>query len=79
MIHKIIYRPDFSIKEKLFCIISYLPKATVQAAIGSIPLSVGLASGNLILSVAVLGIIVTAPIGAIGMDYSYKKLLKQDK
>lgn len=70
---------DFSMKEKMFCVISYLPKATVQAAIGSIPLSVGLASGNLILSLAVLGIIVTAPIGAIGMDYSYKKLLKQDK
>ena len=70
---------DFSMKEKMFCVISYLPKATVQAAIGSIPLSVGLASGNLILSLAVLGIIVTAPIGAIGMDYSYQKLLKQDK
>lgn len=62
-------------KEKLYCIIAYLPKATVQAAIGSVPLSLGLPCGNIVLSVAVLSIIITAPLGAILMDLSYKKLL----
>ena len=62
-------------KEKLFTSIAYLPKATVQAAIGSIPLTAGLASGNIILSIAVLSIIITAPLGAIGIDMTYKKLL----
>ncbi len=62
-------------KEKLFCIISYLPKATVQAAIGSVPLSLGLPCGKIILSVAVLSILISAPLGAIGMDNFYKKLL----
>ncbi len=65
-------------KEKLFCVISYLPKATVQAAIGSVPLSLGLSCGNIVLSVAVLSIIITAPIGALCMDLSYKKLLKKE-
>ncbi len=64
--------------ERLYCIIAYLPKATVQAAIGSVPLSLGLPCGNLVLSVAVLSILITAPLGAIGMDISYKRLLKQD-
>ncbi len=64
-------------KEKLYCIIAYLPKATVQAAIGSVPLSLGLPCGNIVLSVAVLSIIITAPLGAIGMDLSYKKLLNR--
>lgn len=62
-------------KEKLFIIIAYLPKATVQAAIGSVPLAMGLDSGQIILSVAVLSILITAPLGAIGIDKSYKKLL----
>ena len=62
-------------KEKLYCIIAYLPKATVQAAIGSVPLSLGLPCGNMVLSVAVLSILVTAPLGAIGMDLSCPKLL----
>lgn len=65
--------------ERLYCIIAYLPKATVQAAIGSVPLSLGLPCGNLVLSVAVLSILITAPLGAIGMDVSYKRLLKQDE
>lgn len=65
-------------KEKLFCVFSYLPKATVQAAIGSVPLSMGLACGNTVLSIAVLSIIITAPIGAFLMDTSYKKLLKHE-
>ena len=62
-------------KEKLYCVIAYLPKATVQAAIGSVPLSLGLPCGNIVLSVAVLSILITAPLGAAGMDLSYKKLL----
>ena len=66
-------------KEKLFCVIAYLPKATVQAAIGSVPLSLGLPCGNMVLSVAVLSIILTAPLGALGMDATYKKLLKKEK
>ena len=65
-------------KERLFCVIAYLPKATVQAAIGSVPLSAGLPCGKIILSVAVLAIIITAPIGAIGIDCSYKTLLEKN-
>ena len=64
-----------STKEKIFCLFSYIPKATVQAAIGAIPLAAGVPSGNLILTVAVLAIFVTAPLGAFGIDLSYKKLL----
>ncbi len=64
-------------KEKLYCVIAYLPKATVQAAIGSVPLSLGLSCGNIVLSVAVLSILITAPLGAIGMDLSYRRLLKE--
>ena len=66
-------------KERLFCVIAYLPKATVQAAIGSVPLAAGLACGNIVLSVAVLAIVVTAPLGAIGIDGTYKHLLSEDK
>lgn len=62
-------------KEKLFTTIAYIPKATVQAAIGSVPLAMGLESGQIILSVAVLSILITAPLGAIGIDKTYKKLL----
>lgn len=64
-------------KEKLFTIFAYTPKATVQAAIGSVALTNGLDSGMSILSIAVLGIIITAPLGAILIDNSYKKLLKK--
>lgn len=66
-------------KERLFCSISYLPKATVQAAIGAIPLSEGVASGNIILTVAVMSILVTAPFGAIGIDLLHKRLLLHKK
>ena len=62
-------------KERLYCVIAYLPKATVQAAIGSVPLTLGLPCGNIVLSVAVLSIIMTAPLGAICMDLTYQKLL----
>ena len=62
-------------KERLFCVIAYLPKATVQAAIGSVPLAMGLPCGQIVLSVAVLAILITAPLGAAGMDVTYDKLL----
>ncbi|NDL66571.1 cation:proton antiporter [Anaerotalea alkaliphila] len=62
-------------RERLFCSIAYVPKATVQAAIGALPLAAGVAAGNTILTVAVLAILVTAPLGAIGIDRSYRRLL----
>lgn len=65
-------------RERLYCVIAYLPKATVQAAIGSVPLSLGLPCGKLVLSVAVLAILLTAPLGAAGMDLSYRKLLSKN-
>ena len=65
-------------KERAFCVIAYLPKATVQAAIGSVPLAAGLPCGRLVLSVAVLAIIITAPLGAIGIDSTYKKILAKE-
>ena len=68
-------KTSLTLKERLFCVIAYLPKATVQAAIGSVPLATGLPCGNIILSVAVLAILITAPLGALGIDGSYKKLL----
>lgn len=68
-------KTPLSLKERIFCIIAYLPKATVQAAIGSVPLSIGLSCGNIVLSVAVLAIMITAPLSALGIDRSYKKLL----
>lgn len=69
-------KTKLSMKERLFCMIAYCPKATVQAAIGSIPLSMGLGCGQIVLTVAVLAILVTAPLGALGIDLSYKKFLK---
>ena len=66
-------------KERLYCVFAYLPKATVQAAIGSVPLAAGLPCGEIVLSVAVLGIVLTAPLGALLMDASYRKLLTKDK
>lgn len=62
-------------KERLFCAIAYIPKAAVQAAIGAIPLSAGLPCGQTVLTCAVLAILITAPLGAIATDLSYKKLL----
>lgn len=70
-------KTPLSAKERLFCVIAYLPKATVQAAIGSVPLSLGLPCGNIVLSVAVLAILITAPLGALGMDISCKRLLEK--
>jgi NhaP-type Na+/H+ or K+/H+ antiporter len=62
-------------KEKIFSIIGYVPKATVQAAIGAVPLAAGVASGNLILALAVLSILFTAPLGAFGIEIFGDKLL----
>ena len=65
-----------NLKERLFCMIAYTPKATVQAAIGAIPLSMGLACGNTVLTVAVIAILITAPLGAFMIDLTYKKWLR---
>lgn len=64
-------------KERLFVMMAYTPKATVQAAIGGIPLALGFACGDTVLTVAVLAIVLTAPLGAFAIDFSYKKLLRQ--
>ena len=72
-------KTNLTVKERGFCVIAYLPKATVQAAIGSVPLAAGLGCGKIVLSVAVLAIIVTAPLGAIGIDNTYKRWLEKEK
>ena len=69
---------QLSFKERVFCVIAYLPKATVQAAIGSVPLAMGLPCGQIVLSVAVLAIIITAPLGAFGMDMTYQRFLVKE-
>lgn len=66
-------------KERIFCMIAYLPKATVQAAIGSVPLAMGLPCGQIVLSVAVLAILITAPFGALGIDLTYRQLLQKER
>ena len=65
-----------SSKERLFCMLAYMPKATVQAAIGGVPLAMGLDCGNIVLTVAVMAILVTAPLGAFFIELTYKRLLK---
>ena len=65
-------------KERLFCVIAYLPKATVQAAIGSVPMAMGLPCGQIVLSVAVMAILITAPLGVLGMDSTFEKLLEKE-
>lgn len=62
-------------KERLFCMLAYTPKATVQAAIGSVPLSMGLGCGQIVLTVAVVAILLTAPLGAFAIDLTYRRLL----
>lgn len=71
-------RTELNYKERIFSGFAYMPKATVQAAIGGLPLAMGLASGEIILTVAVVSIIITAPIGAILIDRSYKRLLTRE-
>ncbi len=68
-------KSNLNLKERIFCMISYSPKATVQAAIGSIPLSMGLGCGNIVLTTAVVSILITAPLGAFGIDITHKKFL----
>ena len=67
-----------TLKERAFCMLAYMPKATVQAAIGGIPLSMGLTCGNIVLTVAVLAILITAPLGAFCIDITYKKWLQKE-
>lgn len=69
---------SLSLKEKIFCIIAYLPKATVQSAKAGIPLQMGVAGGEIMQSIAILSVLITAPIGAIGIKISSPKLLTQD-
>lgn len=64
-------------KERLFCMLAYIPKATVQAAIGGVPLAMGLACGNMVLTVSVISILITAPLGAFLIDWTYKKCLQK--
>lgn len=64
-------------KERTFCMLAYMPKATVQAAIGGMPLAMGLSCGNIVLSVAVIAILITAPLGAFCIDATYRRFLQQ--
>jgi NhaP-type Na+/H+ or K+/H+ antiporter len=68
-------KSKLNFKERVFCAIAYLPKATVQAAIGGLPLAAGILAGNIILTVAVLAILITALLGSIGIEISYKRML----
>lgn len=68
-------RTELSLKERLFCMLAYMPKATVQAAIGGVPLAMGLGCGNIVLTIAVMAILITAPLGAFFIELTYKKLL----
>ncbi|OQB13909.1 MAG: potassium/proton antiporter [Firmicutes bacterium ADurb.Bin193] len=70
-------KTQLNTKERLFCMIAYIPKATVQAAIGGLPLAMGLSCGPIVLTVAVVSILITAPLGALGVDLTYKKLLSK--
>ncbi len=72
-------RTKLQMRERLFCMIAYLPKATVQAAIGSVPLAMGLSCGKIVLTVAVLAILITAPLGAFGIDRTYRYLLTREE
>lgn len=67
---------NLNIKEKIFCMLAYCPKATVQAAIGGIPLAMGLGCGEVVLMVSVVAILITAPLGALSIDLTYKRLLR---
>lgn len=71
-------KTKLSLKERIFCMIAYTPKATVQAAIGGVPLAMGLSCGNIVLTVAVVAILITAPLGAFCIDCTYKRLLSKN-
>ena len=70
-------KTKLNIKERAFCMLAYMPKATVQAAIGGLPLAMGLSCGNIVLSVAVIAILITAPLGAFCIDMTYKRFLQR--
>lgn len=74
-----LFKTSLSLKERIFIMLAYMPKATVQAAIGSLPLSLGLRSGPVILLVAVWAILLTAPLGAFAIDHSKRALLRQEE
>lgn len=78
-VYTCLIKTKITIKERVFCMVAYTPKATVQAAIGSLPLAMGLACGQKVLTVAVVSILITAPFGAICIDRLYRKLLVQDE
>ncbi len=69
---------DLSFKERVFCVIAYLPKATVQSAKAGIPLQMGVAGGEIMQAIAILSVLITAPIGAIGIKISSSRFLSQD-
>ena len=71
-------KTKLSLKERLFCMLAYMPKATVQAAIGGVPLAMGLECGNTVLTIAVMAILITAPLGAFLIELTHRKLLKHD-
>lgn len=71
-------KTSLNAKERLFCVLAYMPKATVQAAIGGVALAQGLACGSIVLAVAVLAIIITAPLGALGIDLTFQKWLTKE-
>lgn len=71
-------KTKLTMRERMFCMIAYTPKATVQAAIGGVPLAMGLSCGNIVLTIAVVAILITAPLGAFCIDISYKKLLSKE-
>ena len=71
-------KTKLNMKERIYCAISFAPKATVQAAIGGIPLALGLDSGPLVLAASAMAILITSPIGAFAMDYFYKRLLEPE-
>lgn len=72
-------KTKLTMRERMFCMIAYTPKATVQAAIGGVPLAMGLSCGNIVLTIAVVAILITAPLGAFCIDFAYKKLLIKEK
>ena len=72
-----LFKTKLNKKERLFCMVAYTPKATVQAALGTVPLAMGLSCGEIVLTVAVISILITAPFGAICVDNLYKKLLSK--
>lgn len=71
-------RSGLTSREKIFCVIAYIPKATVQAAIGAIPLAAGVAGGDVILAVAAMSVVITAPLGAVGIDATASRLLERE-